>query len=94
MKHRFAKTFGELCGVKAHFSTIHSFSYSVIRAYYRNKRMSLPTIIENNNDKDNKITKTTILKQIYYDINGDYINDDKFDELTNTINYIKICTQA
>jgi DNA helicase-2/ATP-dependent DNA helicase PcrA len=89
MKHRFAKTFGELCGVKAHFSTIHSFSYSVIRAYYRNTRMSLPTIIENNNDKDNKITKTTILKQIYYDINGDYINDDKFDELTNTINYIK-----
>ncbi|HOJ09769.1 MAG TPA: ATP-dependent helicase [Clostridiales bacterium] len=89
MKHRFTKTFGELCGVEAHFSTIHSFAYSVIRDFYRNRQMPLPTIIESNSDNDVKVTKTTILKQIYYDINGDYINDDKFDDLTNTINYIK-----
>lgn len=85
LKERFSKLFGdmELDGIT--FSTIHSFALSVIRNYERMSGIKY-TIIEDMSADTNKIS---LLKKIYRDINKEFINDDKLEELCNAIGYIK-----
>ncbi len=86
MKQRFLKAFGSETGVNLHFSTIHSFCFSVLRTYYQKMNLTLPVIID---DENAPITKNQLLRQINQKINGSYISDDKLDELSNAISYIK-----
>ncbi|NMB07619.1 MAG: ATP-dependent helicase [Tissierellia bacterium] len=85
MKNRFNKIYGDISHIPVHFSTIHSFSFSLIREYaYRNRLQY--TLIE---DNKKELNKYNILKRIYYSINKDYITEEKLETLVNSIGYIK-----
>lgn len=86
MEQRFRKVFGNEAAEKMHFSTIHSFCYSVLRTYSNRMRTPFPTIIE---DDKAPITKSQVLKQLHLKYNDSYINDDKLEELSNSICYVK-----
>ena len=85
MKSRFNKVYGDISNIPVHFSTIHSFSFGLIREYAYRNRISY-TLIE---DGKKELNKYNILKRIYYSINKDYINDEKLENLINSIGYIK-----
>ena len=85
MKHRFNKLYGDISNIPVHFSTIHSFAYSLIREYAFKNRIRY-TFIEDNRKELNKYN---ILKRIYCCINNDYITEDKLESLINSIGYIK-----
>ncbi|MCF6464796.1 ATP-dependent helicase [Clostridium sp. Cult2] len=85
MKYRFNNIYGDISHVPVHFSTIHSFTYSLIREYaFKNKNRY--TLIEDNSKKMNKIN---LLKDIYFSVNKDYITEEKLESLINSIGYIK-----
>ncbi|TDT61285.1 ATP-dependent helicase [Fonticella tunisiensis] len=85
MKERFNYLFGDTVSAGITFSTIHSFALSVIRNYERisGRRYN---IIE---DTTQPINKVSILKNIYREINNEYIGEDRLDELINSIGYVK-----
>jgi len=85
MKYRFNKLYGDISNIPVHFSTIHSFAYSLIREYTYKNRIRY-VLIE---DSKNKLNKYNILKRIYFSINNDYITEEKLDTLINSIGYIK-----
>lgn len=85
MKRRFNKIYGASSHIPAHFSTIHSFAYGLVREYAYSKRISY-TLIE---DSKNQLNKYSLLKQIYYSINRSHITEDKLESLINSIGYIK-----
>jgi DNA helicase-2/ATP-dependent DNA helicase PcrA len=89
MKHRFQKVFGNEVGTELHFSTIHSFCYTVLRTYTQKMHMPFPTIIE---DEKAPITKSQLLRQIHQKRNESFLSDDKLEELSNAICYIKNMT--
>ena len=86
MKQRFQKVFGAEVKGELHFSTIHSFCYTVLRSYYQKMRIEFPAIIE---DEKAPITKSQILRQIYLKVKKKYMSDDELEELSNTISYTK-----
>lgn len=86
MKERFSKVFGRYVNGNVRFSTIHSFAFSLINEYAKLKKISYKLLVDGNEPKYNKVC---ILKGIYHNVNGGYINDDKLEELLNTIGYIK-----
>jgi DNA helicase-2/ATP-dependent DNA helicase PcrA len=86
MKARFSNFFGSEAEEKPHFSTIHSFGYSVLRTYYKQMRLAFPTLIES---KDSPISKAKLLRQLYQKNNRFYPSDDKVEELSNAICYYK-----
>lgn len=85
MRDRFKKFFGNIIKDAVAFSTIHSFAYYVINNYSfrRNKKY---TIIES---KDSPVNRMILLKNIYAKYNNDFINDDKLEELSSFIGYLK-----
>lgn len=85
MRNRFKKFFGNIIKDAMAFSTIHSFAYYVINNYSfrRNKKY---TIIES---KDSPVNRMVLLKNIYAKYNNDFINDDKLEELSSFIGYLK-----
>ncbi|MBZ2174227.1 ATP-dependent helicase [Schnuerera sp. xch1] len=85
MKDRFNKLYGNISKMPVRFSTIHSFSYSLIREYaFKNKIRYI--LIE---DQKKKLNKFNILKKIYFSTNNDYISEEKLEALINSIGYIK-----
>ncbi|MEW8973110.1 MAG: ATP-dependent helicase [Tissierellaceae bacterium] len=84
MKKRFTKFFPNISNEIAKFSTIHAFCFSLIREYAYTKRIRY-RLIENEKDQFNKYN---ILKKIYYQLNRDYITEEKLDNLLNYIGYI------
>ncbi len=86
MKHRFQKVFGSEVEGELHFSTIHSFCYTVLRTYTQKMRRTFPTIIE---DEKAPITKSQLLRLLYQKHNESYLSDDKLEELSNAICYMK-----
>lgn len=85
MKERFNKLYGDIVKAPVHFSTIHSFSFSLVREYaYKNNIRY--TLIEDANKQPNKID---LIKKIYFSINKDYITEEKLETLINSIGYIK-----
>lgn len=86
MKSRFQKVFGSKVEGELHFSTIHSFCYTVLRTYNQKMRLVFPTIIEG---EKAPITKSQILRQLYQKQNDAYLSDDKLEELSNAICYMK-----
>ncbi len=86
MKHRFQKVFGSEVESELHFSTIHSFCYAVLRTYTNKMRRAFPTIIE---DEKAPVTKSQLLRQLYQRHTEAYLSDDKLEELSNAICYMK-----
>lgn len=84
MKKRFTKFFPNISNEIAKFSTIHAFCFSLIREYAYTKRIRYK-LIENEKEQFNKYN---ILKKIYYQLNRDYITEEKLDNLLNYIGYI------
>lgn len=84
MKERFYSLFGELISEDIHFSTIHSFAYSLIRKYEK-KMMCKYTIIE----ETKGINKNVILSNLYKKYNNEPINEDQLKELVGFITYIR-----
>lgn len=85
MQKRFLNNFPKYPYTNINFSTIHSFCFSLIRDYASKNRITYKLIEE---DKES-LNKYTLLKKIYYDLNGEYINEEKLDSLLNHIGYIK-----
>ena len=84
MKERFDCTYGEAYGMNARFSTIHSFSYMVLRDYFSKNRMNY-SLIEGVKGQ----SKNTILRNIYREVNDMSPSDDKLEELNNRIGFVK-----
>ena len=82
MEDRYNKIFG-WAGKRVFFSTIHAFALKIIRAYKRGGSLK---IIEGDRST---VSKTSILKKIYYEVNEEYPGDDIIDELSGNIGYIK-----
>ncbi|OFI05540.1 putative ATP-dependent DNA helicase YjcD [Clostridium acetireducens DSM 10703] len=85
MRHRFKSFFGNIVKEAVAFSTIHSFAYYVINNYSFRRNIRY-TIIESKNSPVNKVV---LLKNIYTKYNNDFINDDKLEELSSFIGYLK-----
>lgn len=85
MKSRFNKLYGDISHIPVHFSTIHSFSYSLIREYAYRNNIKYRFI----DDSRNKINKYNILKQIHLSINKSYVTEDELETIINAIGYIK-----
>lgn len=85
MKERFYNTFPDIPYKSIHFSTIHSFCYTLIREFALLNKIKY-RLIEDENDELNKYN---LLKKIYSDINGKYISEEKLEALLNSIGYIK-----
>lgn len=83
MQHRFAEIFGDvgenIRSVK--FSTIHSFAYRIVNHVYQDK-----ILIE---DMRSPITKSRLIKNIYKELTGEYMEEDKLEEISNSISYAK-----
>ncbi|WP_186431232.1 ATP-dependent helicase [Clostridium sp. BSD9I1] len=84
MRKKFYDRFGNVVVDKVHFSTIHSFAYSVVMHYSKliNKNFIL---IEGNST----INKGMILTDLYRKYNYEHLSEDKLEELSSYISYIK-----
>lgn len=85
MRNRFYKTFPNMSNQKIHFSTIHAFCFSLIKEYAYINNISYRLI----EDDSHQINKYALLKNIYLEVNKDYITEEKLDALLNLIGYIK-----
>lgn len=67
-----------------HFSTIHAFSYQIIRAYLKENLLSV-RLIEGSDDYN----KYSLVKSLYYKLNNDYISDEALEDFFTSLGYIK-----
>ena len=85
MDVRFQQLYGQLVKQRIRFSTIHSFCYNIVRAYFQEKRIAY-TLIEN---EQGVLSKNAVLKRLYEEINQTILTEDKLEELANAICFIK-----
>lgn len=85
MRRRYEKLFGPLGGPLPSFSTIHSFCYSVLRAYCRLSGGQLPQLLEGENGPG----RTPLLREIYSQINHDFLSEDVEEELSASLSLIR-----
>lgn len=85
MKHRFNAKFPEAGYV--HFATFHSFCYSIVRDYETRQGKHLKLIEGGSGHTD--VSKTTILKGLYREINSAHIQENELETLVNEIGYVK-----
>ena len=85
MKNRFYNIFDDMNNIPVKFSTIHSFSYSILRegAYRHNEDY---TFIES---KRSPINKNKLLRNLYWNINREYATEERIEGISNSIGYIK-----
>lgn len=97
MRERFARFFPNIPSNSVHFSTIHSFSFQVVRDYFRKKSINYRLVEGEMNASETEksgtdqppLFKKTILRSIFQEIVGEKITDDQMDELMTYISYIK-----
>lgn len=87
MKNRFHRIFGETIKNNIHFSTLHSFCYSVIKDYEKRQGKSLKLIEGDSGDVS--YSKQHILKELYKESNRKAINEEELETLMNDIGFIK-----
>jgi len=85
MNERFYETYGSMIKGGVKFSTIHSFAYKIVREYYRKNNIKYDLI----EGKSCVYDKKSIFKLVNKTINNSSLNDDKMEELSNVIGYIK-----
>lgn len=83
MKSRFNTSFPNHRS-KVNFSTIHSFSYSILNDYARKNGIRYRLI-----EGHPVYNKYKILKDIYMSVNNQHITEDKLEGLINSIGYVK-----
>lgn len=66
------------------FSTIHAFSYYIIRYYLKINHRKL-TVIEGSNEYN----KYNVVRKIFLDINNEYVKDDELEKFFTYYSYIK-----
>jgi len=84
MQSRFHSIFGNDLP-PMNFSTIHAFALSVIKSHCRKYGKQI-RIIEGERPEE---SKSRILKAIYREVNGEFPGEDKLEELSRWIGYIK-----
>ncbi|MEK0317012.1 ATP-dependent helicase [Cohnella sp. 56] len=99
MSERFAALFPELSDTRVGFSTIHSFAFEVVRAYYRARGETYQLIegeIEQEAEDELReadlpiLHKKPILRQLYRTMTGGgSLTEDQMDDLTTYISYVK-----
>lgn len=80
MQERFVSIFGNSFEKRLKFKTIHSFCFMVIREYERLANTNAFDVLENNNQ---------IIKQIYLELNKEYIGEDIIKDISQKIGYCK-----
>lgn len=80
MKERFIKKFGEVNGFVPHFSTINSFCLSVIKTCAREKHITIPELVPNNEP---------IIRDIARTMMRDYPSDSTIKSLAQSIGKVK-----
>lgn len=85
MKNRYYSFFSEITSIGANFSTIHSFSYELIRKYSIMKNVYYKIIEEG----ESSGAKRGILRGLFKEANGENIDDDALEDLINSISYVK-----
>ncbi|ADO59901.1 ATP-dependent helicase [Paenibacillus polymyxa] len=96
MDNRFDKLFPHLKDNKVKFSTIHSFAFEVVRAYFKKNNIRYQ-LIEGNMDKPNsepcrvvnKLNKRIILRRIFREVTQENVTEEQMEELLSYISYIK-----
>lgn len=85
MRNRYYNFFSDITSIGANFSTIHSFSYELIRKYSIMNNISYKIIEEGGS----KGSKRDILRKLFKDFNGENIDDHALEDLINSIGYVK-----
>ena len=80
MKERFIKKFGEVNGLVPHFSTINSFCLSVIKTCAREKHITIPELVPNNEP---------IIRDIARTMMRDHPSDSTIKSLAQSIGKVK-----
>lgn len=86
MKTRFISIFGNDVKAGMNFSTIHAFCYRLMRYFCSVTGDVFPAIIE---DAAHAMNKNRLLRDIYLEVNKEYVTEDKLDELTSALSYSK-----
>jgi len=85
MDVRFLQLYGQFVKSHIRFSTIHSFCYFIVRAYFQEKRIAF-TLIEK---EQGLFSKNAVIKRLYAEINQTILTEDKLEEVANSICFIK-----
>lgn len=80
MRERYKEKFQK----NSYFSTIHALSYSIISSYMKANKRKI-NLIEGNN----YVSKYSLIRRIYFDVNSSYMDDELLDEFFNSYSYIK-----
>lgn len=83
LKDRFMKLNPKV-KVAPHFFTIHAFSFRVLREYGKKKGVHFRLLEGSKN-----INKYSLIRNLYREVQGDYLSDEKLENLVNDIGYIK-----
>ena len=82
LENRYKKLFNNFSN-ELEFSTIHKFSYKIVRKYYQHRNIKF-TLIEGKNI----YLKFNMLKQLYKSINNSIISNEDLETLINDISYV------
>ncbi|MDD4780080.1 MAG: ATP-dependent helicase [Tissierellia bacterium] len=82
MKNRFKSYFGNSYKAHTEFSTIHSFSYKIVRDYFRRRGISFDIL------KNNYQVLSEILKNQYATSYFNYISEEEIENLSSYISFV------
>lgn len=85
MKYRYKSLFQNKYPHDIHFSTIHSFAFAIYRAYCKKKKIPFKLL----EDSNGPVSKLRLFRDIYLSVNKSFPQEDKLEELSNAISYIK-----
>lgn len=85
MKERFLNLYKNFNPNQVYFSTIHSFAYGLVREYSYRYNIKYGFI----EGEKSPLNKSRLLRKIYFDINNEYLTEERFESVANTIGYIK-----
>lgn len=85
MQHRYKSLFKSKYPHDINFSTIHSFAFAIYRAYCKKKRIPFKLL----EDSNGPVSKLRLFRDIYLSTNKSFPQEDKLEELSNAISYIK-----
>ena len=82
MKERFESCFGRKYEAKTEFSTIHAFSYKIVRDFYRRKGINFGLLTNNYQ------VLSEILKNYYSKSYFSYVNEEEIESLSSAIGFV------
>lgn len=81
MKIRYSERYGN---DEISFSTIHSFAYKIVRTVYKSMGKNLNLI-----ESSDQVNRYKLIQEIYYKINGRYINEEDIEDFFRVAGFIK-----